>query len=143
MLAKNIISERKKKLRELGLDGSLATRIAAPKGIIIVLFPKYVFALDGIAEMVSKGFFNFDEFPVYDTWIYFIPDEAMAATRIKKDQCCTHIISWVPDQFSAAVLEAMPQNIDFAICTLEDAIKNTKYLECIKKWSDAHIETPT
>lgn len=80
---------RPKKLVPNGLMG----------GRLVVYFPKLTLS-DGAAQYSSNGFFNWDNVPAPDTWIYYHEDQPLTE----------HIIAWVPHKLISEVDKGIGAN---------------------------------
>jgi hypothetical protein len=69
-------------------------------GRLVVYFPSYNLA-DGVAEIESKGFFDVDNIPPYDTWVWWVRN----VTLVEYSDHTTHqmdgdyLVAWVPPDF--------------------------------------------
>lgn|GEM_PF-4167100 len=110
--------------------GDIPQKIDITGGALIIFLVDHAHAWDGIAEIISDRFLDFFEYPPWGSWIYFISSDDMKRAGLEKTS--THIISWVPPQFVEGVKRAIPQNIDGAVLTLEEAKDIFEYLEIIE-----------
>jgi hypothetical protein len=63
----------------------------------------------GESEISSKGFFNLEDLPPWDTWVCFVPQPPDPAAS-EKDTITYFLISWVPSQFVENVQEGINAN---------------------------------
>jgi len=80
-------------------------------GRLIVYFPDLELA-DGAAEVESRGFFDVNNAPPWDTWVAFILDD-------KSER--SHLISWVPPEFLPLADAGIQVNPEECILWLDDA----------------------
>jgi hypothetical protein len=95
--------ERRGQLREIGLGGQEPAKDLC--GGRLLAFDADGTLSDGVANSESNGFFDDDNVPPYDTWVWFVYDEAyrrrMAGTETadRLPAFETYLVAWVPPVF--------------------------------------------
>jgi hypothetical protein len=95
--------ERRDRLREIGLGGQEPAKDLC--GGRLLAFDADGTLSDGVANSESNGFFDDDNVPPYDTWLWFVYDEAyrrrMAGTETSERLPAfeTYLVAWVPPIF--------------------------------------------
>jgi hypothetical protein len=82
-------SARQRQLHYKKLSAPSRAPVIAP-GRFLVYFPDENLC-DGYAESVSKGFFDVDNLPAYDTWVSFFDDESSSQ---RSSRC--YLLCYVP-----------------------------------------------
>jgi hypothetical protein len=59
------------------------------RGRIVVFFPDVTLS-DGVAQIESSGFFDYDNYPPFDTWLYYVN---------RTDGLIAQVLAWVPPPF--------------------------------------------
>lgn len=126
MFAREIFNERKRQIgRTIYHPGS--EKINLQNGILVIFIVDWAAAKDGVAQIGSKGFFDYFGFPAWDTWVY----HAFIKQEKPEDPSDNHIICWVPPQFISAVRNGIAGNWDEALLELDEGRKFFHYLELI------------
>jgi hypothetical protein len=54
----------------------------------------------GVAEAESKGFFDVDNIPPYDTWVWMVSDTRLVVREGEKREVeANYLVAWVPSDF--------------------------------------------
>ncbi len=77
---------------------------------------------DGVALQESKGYFDVDNAPPWDTWLYYVHDDVMwTEPREKQDEAyASYVISWVPPDFVAVAGRGIYVNPEQCISWVDD-----------------------
>jgi hypothetical protein len=69
-------------------------------GRLLAYFPDDNLA-DGFAQTVSKGFFDVDNIPPYDTWVWIVDDTRhfKYADGVNGELQANYLVAWVPPDF--------------------------------------------
>ena len=126
--AERVFKERKRRL-DPNRNLPILDKINLQGGSLVVFLADHACAWDGIAEIESRGYFDYFEYPPWDSWVYFVSRNDMEVAGSKK--ASTHLIAWVPPQFTNPVEVAIPQNNDYALMTLKDAKELFPYLTVV------------
>jgi hypothetical protein len=99
------------------------------EGRLLIFLPDCAFASDGVAELASDGFFDFMEYPPWDTWIYAVDEPVIGSGSPEKPEWLpgTELVSLVPPQFVKKVQSAIESTADQAIFWIEDLEFPTPY----------------
>ena len=93
--------ERSRRLRESG-QKPLPAVTDLCGGRLVAFFPSDSLS-DGVAKTESKGFFNVDNIPPYDTWVWIVRNvrrwEQAGCTTNERD--ANYLVAWVPPDFIA------------------------------------------
>ena len=77
---------------------------------------------DGVAKQESKGFFDFDNMPPYDTWIWWVRN----LRRVEYDDHTTderevnYLVAWVPPDFIELANAGIRHNAEDCIMWLDE-----------------------
>jgi len=82
-------------------------------GRLLVYFPDLDLA-DGAAEAESRGYFDVNNAPPWDTWIALVLDAVGNAKS-------PYLVSWVPEEFLDAAQRGIDVNPEQCILWIEDA----------------------
>ncbi len=82
-------------------------------GRLLIYFPDLDLA-DGAAEAESRGYFDVNNAPPWDTWIAMVMDAG-------GDEKYPYLVSWVPREFLSAVQKGIDVNPEQCIRWIEDA----------------------
>lgn len=101
----------------------------AAAGRLLIFLPDSAFSSDGVAEYASDRFFDFMEYPPWDTWIYTLDQPVLNSRSPEKPEWLTsnHLISLIPSQFVGRVQRAIECTADQAIFWLKDLDFDTPY----------------
>jgi hypothetical protein len=80
-------------------------------GRLLIYFPDQELA-DGAAEVESRGFFDVNNAPPWDTWVAFIHHDKSGLS---------HLVSWVPPEFLSLADAGIEVNPEECILWLDDA----------------------
>jgi hypothetical protein len=108
----NVFQERRKLLGEQSVDSN-----SVENGRLLVFYPDCTFALDGVTQIISQGFFDYDNYPAFDTWVYYGVHES----RSNGHPSVFYLISWVPSRVIQNVNEALLSNADESLFWIDDA----------------------
>ena len=84
-------------------------------GRLLVYFPDDN-TTDGAAEQWTRGYFNVDNVPPWDTWVGMFREDPESDTQTND-----YLIAWVPPVFLDAVDQGVRVNAEFCIQWLEDS----------------------
>jgi hypothetical protein len=106
-LAESVFAERSKLLTQMNIAVPPITN-DLKGGRLSLFLPSGAFAMDGVMQMITNGFFHYCDEPPLDTWVYHMSEPS------DKDQSgLTHyLISWIPPQLFSLVEKAMRTNCD-------------------------------
>lgn len=82
--------------------------LSVNRGKLLIFYPD-ASLFDGAAEVASEGFFDCDNHPAWDTWIYYGVD----GSGSQKDCDIHFLISWVPSELVSLVnggIEVNPES---------------------------------
>jgi hypothetical protein len=83
-------------------------------GALLLYFPDENLA-DGAAELETKGFFDADNVPPWDTWVGLFLDDSAAISRRE------YLVSWVPPSLVSSVERGIRVNPEGCILWLADS----------------------
>ena len=89
----------------------------AKSGRLLVFYPDRTL-FDGAAERSSEGFFNSNNDPPWDMWVYFGED---LPSSEPEDDRRHFVLSWVPDSYLSIVQRGLDVNPEVCIEWLSDA----------------------
>ncbi|HXS02493.1 MAG TPA: hypothetical protein VN724_18115 [Pyrinomonadaceae bacterium] len=89
----------------------------AKGGRLLVFYPDLTL-FDGAAELSSDGYFNSNNDPPWDTWVYFGKD---LPSSEPEDHCRHFLLSWVPNSYLSTVQDGIDVNPEGCIEWLSDA----------------------
>ncbi|NOK23634.1 hypothetical protein HMI50_42305 [Corallococcus carmarthensis] len=84
-------------------------------GRLLVYFPDDN-TCDGGAELATRGYFDVDNVPPWDTWVGMFREDPESDT-----QSADYLIAWVPPVFLDAVAQGIRVNPEVCIQWLEDS----------------------
>ena len=105
-------------------------------GRLLAYFPDESLA-DGVALMKSEGFFDADNIPPYDTWVWIVRNVRAFDYRDggQGELEANYLVAWVPPDFVAlagAGVDANPQECILWLDTLDDefvqSLKRLKFI---------------
>jgi hypothetical protein len=76
---------------------------------------------DGTAEFVSRGFFNFVNYPPYSTWLYYVQSDDIETSGL------SHLIAWIPPEYMDAGIMGLESSPDPSLCFMTDTDFGTSY----------------
>jgi hypothetical protein len=127
--------ERSRRLAASGRrDLPLATDLCG--GRLLAYLPDESLA-DGAAQLESKGFFDTDNIPPYDTWVWMVRNVRAFDYRDggQGELEANYLVAWVPPDFIAlasAGVDANPQECILWLDTLDDefvqSLKRLKFI---------------
>jgi hypothetical protein len=127
--------ERSRRLEASGRrDLHLATDLCG--GRLLAYFPEDNLA-DGAAQTGSEGFFDVDNIPPYDTWVWMVRNVRAFDYRDggKGELEANYLVAWVPPDFVAlasAGVDANPEECILWLDTLDDefvqSLKRLKFI---------------
>lgn len=90
-------------------------------GKLLTYFPNENLA-DGVAEEASSGFFDADNIPPYDTWIWMAENTqtVLYPSRRKIDVPNNYLIAWVPPLFIPAAKRGLDVHVEACISWLDE-----------------------
>lgn len=112
--------DRSRRLRSIG-QGDLAPVTDLRGGRLLAYFPDYNLA-DGYAEEVSKGYFDVDNIPPYDTWVWMVEN----VENVTRDDGTTvrmpanFLVAWVPPVFLEIANKGVRGNPEECIAWLDE-----------------------
>lgn len=84
-------------------------------GQLLVFYPG-LSLFDGAAELSSEGYFNSDNEPPWDTWVYF----GETPPSLEPEDYRFFLLSWVPDNYLSIVQRGIDANPEQCIEWLSD-----------------------
>jgi hypothetical protein len=127
--------ERSRRLAASGRrDLPLATDLCG--GRLLAYFPDENLA-DGVAQMKSEGFFDVDNIPPYDTWVWMVRDVKTFDYRDggTGEREANYLVAWVPPDFiglASRGVKANPEECILWLDTLDDefvqSLKRLKFI---------------
>ena len=105
-------------------------------GRLLAYFPDESLA-GGVAQMESEGFFDADNIPPYDTWVWMVRNVRAFDYRDggQGELEANYLVAWVPPDFVAvasAGVDANPQECILWLDTLDDefvqSLKRLKFI---------------
>jgi len=105
-------------------------------GRLLAYFPEDNLA-DGAAQTGSEGFFDVDNIPPYDTWVWMVRNVRAFDYRDggKGELEANYLVAWVPPDFielATAGVEANPEECILWLDTLDDefvqSLKRLKFI---------------
>lgn len=106
-LVDSLFSMRTDLLRQQEIPSPAFTQ-SLQGGQLIVFRPNVAYAMDGVMESVSHGFFEYCDFPAWDTWVYYVSEENNELDDLPNN----YLISFVPQVLISNVREAMEDSCD-------------------------------
>ncbi|MBI1278265.1 MAG: hypothetical protein GC179_09075 [Anaerolineaceae bacterium] len=94
------------------------------KGRLLAFFP-YLNVNDGVAEIESKGYFDYGGYPPWDTWVYYIRAEDDAKSEV------AHLIAWVPSLFLDNANDGIRFSPDNSLVWLKDSNLGFSYIKSL------------
>jgi hypothetical protein len=93
-------------------------------GRLLAYFPNDNLA-DGVAEVESQGFFDVDNIPPYDTWVWMVRNVRAfeRADRTKGEIEANYLVAWVPPDFlqlAGAGVDTNPEQCILWLDALDD-----------------------
>jgi len=90
-------------------------------GRLVAYFPSFNLA-DGAAAAESKGFFDVDNIPPYDTWVWMVQcvSRVEYADRTTSEMEASYLVAWVPPDFIALADAGIRANPESCIRWLEE-----------------------
>jgi hypothetical protein len=81
---------------------------------------------DGVAEVESGGFFDVDNIPPYDTWVWMVPDVRTFTRRdgSEGEADVSYLVAWVPPDFirlASGGIAVNPEQCIQWLDTIDDA----------------------
>jgi hypothetical protein len=110
-------------------------------GRLVAYFPGDSLS-DGPAEAESKGFFDVDNIPPYDTWVWMVRNVRAAeypGTTGEID--ANYLVAWVPPDFIDLAnrgIEANPEQCIMWLDTLDD-----EFVQSLRRLNVLHGQAPT
>jgi hypothetical protein len=94
-------------------------------GRLMAYFPEDNLA-DGVAEAESRGFFDVDNIPPYDTWVWMVRNVTTFEydDGVKGEMDANYLVAWVPPDFTALAsggIEVNPEQCIQWLDTIDDA----------------------
>jgi len=81
-----------------------------PEGKLLLFYPDGSL-FDGAAEVASRGFFDSDNVPAWDTWVYYGTD----GSGLKRNCDEAFLVSWIPREFVSLVIDGIAVNPENSI----------------------------
>ena len=103
--------DRSRRLRSIG-HRELVPVTDLQGGRLLAYFPDYNLA-DGYAEEVSKGYFDVDNIPPYDTWVWMVES-------IEEERPANFLVAWVPPVFLELANKGVLGNPEECIAWLDE-----------------------
>jgi hypothetical protein len=91
------------------------------QGKLLVFFPD-ITTSDGVAEHLSEGFFDIDNYPPIDTWLYYVKEKEFQPH-------IPYLISWIPPLFVEKVRDSINVCADKSILFLAEADFEICYID--------------
>jgi len=88
----SLIAERRR-LIEAGQEPDVMRR-SLPEGKLLLFYPD-LSLFEGAAEAASRGFFDSDNVPAWDTWVYCGTD----GSGSKRNSDEAFLVTWIPREF--------------------------------------------
>ena len=100
---------------------------------------------DGVAEQVSKGFFDVNNIPPYDTWVWMVRNVRTFEydDGAKGETEANYLVAWVPPEFiplARAGVDANPEGCILWLDTLDDEF--VRSLRRLSFFQDALLRSP-
>jgi len=100
---------------------------------------------DGVAEQVSKGFFDVNNIPPYDTWVWMVRNVRTFeyADGAKGETEANYLVAWVPPEFiplARAGVDANPEGCILWLDTLDDEF--VRSLRRLSFFQDTLLRSP-
>ena len=113
-------------------------------GSLLAYFPDENL-FDGVAEQVSKGFFDVNNIPPYDTWVWMVRNVRTFeyADGAKGETEANYLVAWVPPEFiplARAGVEANPEGCILWLDTLDDEF--VRSLRRLSFFQDTLLRSP-
>jgi hypothetical protein len=122
---KLVLDTRRQKLGDIALPTSNEL-----EGQLLIFYPDCTFAFDGVAQLESRGFFDFDNYPAYDTWVDYGLNQMQSQYVCREGE--HYLISWVPPQNVKNVDRAIQANADESLLWLSDSRVLFEFLPILK-----------
>jgi len=120
----NLIDERGFRIHA---SGGLHGTMNSPTGKLLLFYPDGSL-FDGAAQVASRGFFDNDNIPAWDTWVYYGADGS--GSRRDCDQ--TFLVSWIPRQFVPLVNDGIEVNPEG--CLEWASARDRLFTRSLKAW---------
>lgn len=110
----NVLDLKTKQSVEQNFELSIEAQTLFKAGRLLVMFADASFA-DATAEIMSKGFFNWDDYAPPITWLAWIEEKPSVSSVY-----LPYILSWIPPQFVDSVTEGISMCPSESILYLSD-----------------------
>lgn len=108
----HIIADRSQRVSALERPDDEALRPIIEQGQLLILYSGTATS-DGVAQIETSGYFDFDNYPPWDTWVYY-------QTENKQRDQVGYLIAWVAPEFIDGVHGAIESCADESILWLTD-----------------------
>ena len=119
----SVCLERSQRLSSSG-KRALSSATSLYGGRLLAYFPDDNLA-DGVAEMVSDGFFDVNNIPPYDTWVWVVRNTRTFeyANHEQGETEANYLVAWVPPDFiplASRGIDVNPEGCILWLDTMED-----------------------
>lgn len=105
------------------IQSELTDRIYASE--LMVFFPTESF-VDGTANVITSGYFSYDNLPPCSTWIAYLGENDVSLPKL------AHLICWIPPSITDTVLNGIEMSPDKSLSLLRDSKFNACYKPLLK-----------
>lgn len=122
--SERIIAERSEKVKSLVMPSYGDILPIIQQGRFLIFYPGTTTS-DGVAKIVSDGYFDYDNYPPWDTWVYYKVEDNHSVYL-------GSLIAWVAPEFVGRVRHAIESCSDESILWLTDHRNTISFREALK-----------